>query len=139
MCFSKHLDILTSWLFLILVSSLHNILVMFIERELILISFTEVQCFLCCETTKKVQCRVHDSVISQNLKKLDGSNNRLYAPAINSEESIFSYSTKQTRIHQQNRQLFRKWSYFAIHRKKCSPSLNQLFCPKEDKIIDHYG
>ena len=32
MCFSKHLDILTSWLFLILVSSLYNIVVMFIER-----------------------------------------------------------------------------------------------------------
>ena len=33
MCFSKHLDILTSWLFLILVSSLHNIVVIFIERN----------------------------------------------------------------------------------------------------------
>ena len=31
--FSKHLDILTSWLFLILVTSLHNIVVMFIERN----------------------------------------------------------------------------------------------------------
>ena len=86
MCFSKHLDILTSWLFLILVSSLHNIVVMFIERKLILISFTEVPCFLCFETTKKVHCKVHFSVISQNLKKLDGPNNRLYVPEINSEE-----------------------------------------------------
>ena len=33
MCFSKHLDILTCWLFLILVRSLHNIVVMFIERN----------------------------------------------------------------------------------------------------------
>ena len=33
MCFSKHLDILTSWLFLILVSSLRNIVVMFIEKN----------------------------------------------------------------------------------------------------------
>ena len=31
--FSKRLDILTSWLFLILVTSLHNIVVMFIERN----------------------------------------------------------------------------------------------------------
>ena len=31
--FSKHLDILTSCLFLILVTSLHNIVVMFIERN----------------------------------------------------------------------------------------------------------
>ena len=31
--FSKHLDILTSWFFLILVTSLHNIVVMFIERN----------------------------------------------------------------------------------------------------------
>ena len=63
MCFSKHLDILTSWLFLILVSSLHNIVVMFIERKLILISFTEVLCFLCFDTTKKVHCKVHFSVM----------------------------------------------------------------------------
>ena len=42
--------------------------------------------FHCCETTKKVHRRVHVSVISQNLKKLDGSNNRLYAPEINGEE-----------------------------------------------------
>ena len=33
MCFSKDLDILTSWLFSILVSSLHSIVVMFIERK----------------------------------------------------------------------------------------------------------
>ena len=32
-CFSKHLDILTSWLFLVLVTSLLNIVVMFIERN----------------------------------------------------------------------------------------------------------
>ena len=31
--FSKHLDILTSWFFLILVSSLHNIVVILIERN----------------------------------------------------------------------------------------------------------
>ena len=46
----------------------------------------KLKCFLCCETTKKVHRRVHVSVISQNLKKLDGSNNRLYAPEINGEE-----------------------------------------------------
>ena len=40
--FLKAFDILTSWLFFILVSSLCNIVVIFIERKLILISFTEV-------------------------------------------------------------------------------------------------
>ena len=57
-----------------------------IERNSILISFTEVLCFRCCKTTKKVDCRVHVSVISQDLKKLDGLNNRLYVPEINSEQ-----------------------------------------------------
>ena len=85
MCFSKHLDILTSF-DLILVSSLRNIVVMFIERKLILISFTEVLFFLSFDTTKKVHCTIHFSVILQNLKKLDGSNNRLYFPEINSED-----------------------------------------------------
>ena len=59
---------------------------MFIERKLILISFTEVLCFLCLDATKKVHCTFNFSVISQNLKKLDGSNNRLCVPEMNSKE-----------------------------------------------------
>ena len=50
-----------------------------------MISFTEVLCFLGCEIIKKVHRSVHVSVILQNLKKLDGSNNRPYVPEINSE------------------------------------------------------
>ena len=92
MCFSKHLDILTSWLYLILVSSLRNIVIMFIERKLILISLTEVLFFLSFDTTKKVHCTVHFSVISQNLKKLDGSNNRPYVPEINSKYFVRAQS-----------------------------------------------
>ena len=45
--------------------------------------------FLSFDSIKKVHCTVHFSVISQNLKKPDGSNNRLYVPEINSQEQIF--------------------------------------------------
>ena len=51
-----------------------------------MISVTETLCFLSFKTTKKVQCTVNFSVISQNLKTLDESNKTLYVPEIISDE-----------------------------------------------------